>query len=98
MYREGNLYAGGPGCGERPMRVRVRGDQAVAIDNHPLIHVSCKIFPYPVHFASSVAGRGRSRGMPMLQPAQAGGWEAARRIPPVSAHVPLSPPATSGVK
>ena len=67
MHKERNVYPGRLSCGERPVPVLIRGDQAVAVDNDPLIRVLGAIFPEPVHFASPVAGGNRSRDGPMLQ-------------------------------
>jgi hypothetical protein len=46
--------------------VRVRGDQAVTIQNDPLIRVPGAIFPDPVHFTLPIARRYRRRDSPRV--------------------------------
>jgi len=67
VHQERNFDAGGLGGGKRLVRVRVGGNQTITVHNHPLIRVSGAIFPDPVHFTASIAGRDYSHERSLLK-------------------------------
>ena len=67
MHQERDVDAGCLRGGKRLMPVDVRGNQAVAIHNNPLVRISGAIFLNPVHFTPSIAGRDHSASRFLLE-------------------------------
>ena len=67
MHQKRNIDSGGLRRGKCLVPIHVRGNQAVAIHNDPLVRISGAIFPDPIHLAPSIARRNHFDGRILLK-------------------------------